>query len=129
MRVDLEYEAKWIFCINHPVWFLTGIILSMWHSLLTTMIHYFPYKPLYICTLHTKVKCARFPVLKIRWFLIVFLNSNISTPILSPVDMCAILKEPQPIPKTSMHIWHIGVTDSPAITVGLMIRYQPITAL
>ena len=51
----------------------------MWHSLLTTMIHYFPYKPLYICTLHTKVKCARFPVLKIRWFLIFFKFKHLHT--------------------------------------------------
>ena len=57
-----------------------------------------------------------------------FANSNISTPILSPVDMCAILNEPQPVPKTSMHICPIAVSDSSVITVGFMMTYQPMTS-
>jgi DNA-binding transcriptional LysR family regulator len=31
-------------------------------------------------------------------------------PILSPVDMCAILKDPQSAPNTSIHIWPIAVS-------------------
>ena len=71
MRVDLEYKTEWILYVDHPVWFLAWIVLTDRHSLLTAMGYYFFYKTLNIWILHAKMECTRFPVLEIRWFLVV----------------------------------------------------------